>query len=409
MNDTPSSPYGEPDEPLNAASSADRPTFPYRELPPLSASSPLPQPLFDPPRRNQGLLIAVGLAVALGLASLTFMVGRVTAPDHGLATPVASTLAVVASEPSITVAADAVVPESAAGFGESEPSLVIPDGLEPVAAVAQMVGPAVVQIETTAGVGSGVIYDTEGLILTAAHVVDGATTVTVRLSDGTTVQGTVVGLHDGTDVAVVSIPGRADLPTAQLALGVDPVVGSLAVALGSPYGLDQTVTAGVVSAIRTVGSVGMVQTDAAINPGNSGGPLVDRFGRVIGINDQIYTRSGANAGVGFAISIDIAALVADQLVAGQEVQLARLGVSSTPATGAIAGAVVRDVAVGSAASDAGLEVGDLIVAIDGRVIQDSGDLRAEIISTAPGTEVELLVIRGGNEIIVLAILGSASF
>ena len=196
------------------------------------------------------------------------------------------------------------------------------EGLEPVAAIAEAVGPAVVQIETTSGVGSGVIYDASGLILTAAHVVDGASVVLVRLSDGTAVQGTVVGAHAETDVAVVSIAGSADLPIAELAIGVDPDVGSLAVALGSPFGLDQTVTAGVVSAVRTVGGIGMVQTDAAINPGNSGGPLVDRLGRIIGINDQIFTLGGANEGVGFAISIDIAVLVADQLVAGEEVRLA---------------------------------------------------------------------------------------
>ena len=283
------------------------------------------------------------------------------------------------------------------------------EGLEPVAAIAEAVGPAVVQIETTSGVGSGVIYDASGLILTAAHVVDGASVVLVRLSDGTAVQGTVVGAHAETDVAVVSIAGSADLPIAELAIGVDPDVGSLAVALGSPFGLDQTVTAGVVSAVRTVGGIGMVQTDAAINPGNSGGPLVDRLGRVIGINDQIFTLGGANEGVGFAISIDIAVLVADQLVAGEEVRLARLGVSSTTMTDGTAGALVQEVVDGSAAADAGLQVGDLIVAIDGRAIRSSGDLRAEIISTSPGTSVELSVLRSGTAITLQAVLGSATF
>lgn len=283
------------------------------------------------------------------------------------------------------------------------------DGLEPVAAIARAVGPAVVQIETSFGVGSGVIYDSSGLILTAAHVVEGVTEVIVRFSNGTAIEGTVVGTHEPTDVAVVSIPGSPDLPTAVLAIGIDPSIGSLAVALGSPFGLDQTVTAGVVSAVRTIGGVGMVQTDAAINPGNSGGPLVDRLGRVIGINDQILTRSGASQGVGFAIAIDIAVLVADQLVAGEEVRLARLGVSSTTMTDGVAGALVQEVVEDSAAAAAGLQIGDLIVAIGGRPIRSSGDLRAEIISLSPGTPVTLTVVRDGVEITVRAVLGSATF
>ena len=373
----------------------------------VSASDPSHRdiPSIASPRPHRAL-VGVGMALAVGLVSVAFALGRLSAPDVNLAVPVVTSLEsdnVVTTTPSTTTAVTTDVIPSPRLAAE------IPDGIEPVAAVARQVGPAVVQIETAGGVGSGVIYDTFGLILTAAHVVGDANTVTVRLSDGTSVQGTVVGTHDGTDVAVVSIPGRPDLPTAALAIGLDPMIGSLAVALGSPFGLDQTVTAGVVSAIRTIGGVGMIQTDAAINPGNSGGPLVDRLGRVIGINDQIFTQSGSNEGVGFAISIDIAALVADQLVAGEEVRLARLGVSSITVTNGTAGALVQEVVSGSAAERAGLQVGDLIVAIDGRSIHDSGDLRAEIISTLPGTAVDLSVVRNGASIIVTAILGSATF
>ena len=358
--------------------------------------------------RSQRPLVATGFAIALALASLAFVLGRmsVSSSAPGSMVPVTTTLD---ASPLETARPS---PTTLAPQDESPEDLVdrlTLEGLEPVAAIAEAVGPAVVQIETTSGVGSGVIYDASGLILTAAHVVDGASVVLVRLSDGTAVQGTVVGAHAETDVAVVSIAGSADLPIAELAIGVDPDVGSLAVALGSPFGLDQTVTAGVVSAVRTVGGIGMVQTDAAINPGNSGGPLVDRLGRVIGINDQIFTLGGANEGVGFAISIDIAVLVADQLVAGEEVRLARLGVSSTTMTDGTAGALVQEVVDGSAAADAGLQVGDLIVAIDGRAIRSSGDLRAEIISTSPGTSVELSVLRSGTAITLQAVLGSATF
>ncbi len=368
---------------------------------PITTSTPAPAPP-APPARSQAPLVVTGVLVALALAALAFVLGRNSATSDVVSLPVVATTVTTEPPPTPTT-----VPATTATT--EAPLVSIPDGIEPVAAIAAQVGPAVVQLETGSGVGSGVIYDPSGLILTAAHVVEGATEVRVRLADGTAVDGTIVGTHGPTDVAVVSISTERDLPVAELALGVDPSIGSLAVALGSPFGLDQTVTAGVVSAIRTVGGVGMVQTDAAINPGNSGGPLVDRLGRVIGINDQIFTRSGANDGVGFAISIDIASLVAEQLVAGEEVQLARLGVSSQSVSDGTAGALIQEIAPGSAADDAGLLVGDVIVAIDGQTIRNSGELRAEIISTAPGTVVELAVIRDGEEIVVPAVLGSASF
>ena len=399
MNDPFSSPHDEDPKPADP--------FPQGEIPGYRLSIPsIPIATTSSvqtlkPNRTAPLVLT-GLLLAGALASLTFVLGRMSVTSVESAVPVfveTTVATLLDASPSTVVESE----EPASGL------LEIPDSAEPVAAIAAHVAPAVVQIETLTGVGSGVIYDASGLILTAAHVVDTASEVTVRLFDGRTVAGTVVGLHAETDVAVVRIVGETNLPTAELAVGIDPRVGSLAVALGSPFGLDQTVTAGVVSAVRTIGGVGMVQTDAAINPGNSGGPLVDRLGRVIGINDQIFTQSGSNEGVGFAISIDIAVLVADQLTAGQEVQLARLGVSSTTLTDGAAGALVQEVDAGSAAAAADLQVGDLIVAIDERVIRNSGDLRAEIISTAPGTVVDLTVLRDGVEIMLQATLGSASF
>ena len=200
-----------------------------------------------------------------------------------------------------------------------------------------------------------------------------------------------------------------DLTVATLAVDEEIRVGSLAVAMGSPFGLDQSVTAGIVSAVdRSVSGVSMVQTDAAINPGNSGGPLVDARGHVIGINDQIFTNSGGNEGVGFAISIDLAKLVADQIVAGQEVQLAFLGVSSTTSVDNRAGALVQEVVTGSAAADAGIEVGDLIIAVNGGQVGSNQDLRGKIISTPPGENVTITVLRDGDRVELEATLGSSS-
>jgi len=274
-----------------------------------------------------------------------------------------------------------------------------------VALIAENVGPAVVQLDTNFGLGSGVIYDETGYILTAAHVIEGARTVKVRLADGRLFDGEIVGSHVPTDIAVVKIDGP-DLPVAELATGVDTRVGALAVALGSPFGLDQSVTAGIVSAVdREISGVPMVQTDAAINPGNSGGPLVDGAGRVIGINDQIFTNSGGNEGIGFAVSIDLAKLVADQLVDGGDVQLSFLGVSSTTSDVNRAGALVQEVVSESAAELAGLEIGDLIIAVDGDRIASAADLRVNIINTAPGTEITLDILRNGEPTTLTAVLG----
>jgi putative serine protease PepD len=293
---------------------------------------------------------------------------------------------------------------------------VVNGGAEPVAAVASAVAPSVVQLETRAGLGSGVVYDDKGLILTAAHVVEDASTVTVRTASGSAVSGKVVGTSPEFDVAVVQVDASklpADsLPAATLATGVPLVVGQLAVAIGSPFGLDQTVTSGIVSAIdRPVdtlqGAVGMIQTDAPINPGNSGGALADRGGRIIGINDAIQSASGGNEGVGFAIPIDIAKSVADQLVAGKPVQYGFLGVqfsSSAPTSG---GAVIADVVSGSPADKSGLQSGDRVVAIDGHMVQTPTDAVARIRSAQPGDTLTITVARGGHNVDIQVTLAAS--
>jgi putative serine protease PepD len=286
---------------------------------------------------------------------------------------------------------------------------------EPIAAVAAAVGPAVVQIETARGLGSGVLYDTEGHILTAGHVVaDGRGTVTVRLSDGTTRPGKVLGADTTADIAVVSIdPSGLSLTPAVLATGVPVVVGQTAVAVGSPFGLDQTVTAGIISAVNrpfstTNAAIDMLQTDAPINPGNSGGALADRQGRIIGINDAIASSSGSNAGVGFAIPIDTAKAVADQIVAGQPVTFAFLGISSRDGGSGLvgSGAVVAEVSPASPAATAGLEVGDVVTAIDGTIVTGSVDLGAAIRAHQPGDSITLTLNRNGRTLTQAVTLGS---
>ena len=223
---------------------------------------------------------------------------------------------------------------SAVAAGTAATNTIDPNTNEPIAAVAAAVSPTVVQIETRLGLGSGFVYDADGHILTAAHVVEGAgKTVNVRLADGSVHKGDVIGSDNASDVAVVKIDPVANLQVANLALGVKVEVGQTAVAIGSPFGLDQTVTAGIVSAVDRPqetpgGAIDMYQIDAPINPGNSGGPVADRQGRVFGMSDSIITQTGENVGVGFLVPIDLAKAVADKLVSGEPVEFAFLGISS---------------------------------------------------------------------------------
>ncbi len=335
------------------------------------------------PRRRRGWrMAAVALLVAVvGVGA--FFLGRWAGSNGSEAAPEVSTTAAATT----------------ATIGASE---------EPVADVAAALSPSVVQVETRNGVGSGVIIRPDGYILTAAHVVAGSREVTVRLADGTRLDGTLVGADPNSDVAVVRVE-ESGLPAAATTTGIR--VGQMAIAIGSPWGLDQTVTSGVVSsAARTVvGSDGvprtMIQTDAPINPGNSGGALADRHARVIGINSAIYSSSGGSDGVGFAIPIDTALSVADRLIAGEEIRTALLGVEGTdPVTGPL-GALITGVVPDSPADEAGLRVGDLITAFDGRTIQSFADLGAAVRAAAPGDTVTLAVTRQGEEITIPVTLG----
>jgi putative serine protease PepD len=294
-----------------------------------------------------------------------------------------------------------------AGIPTAVVSAPIKAGDEPVAAVAKALLPTVVELTVQTqqgdGLGSGVIYDRNGYILTAAHVVEGADQVTVRLADGTRLRGQVLGTDTANDVGVVKVD-RGNLPAAPLAVNVPLQVGQLAVAIGSPFRLEGSVTAGVVSATNRILSDGqsagreVIQTDAPINPGNSGGVLADREGRVIGINSAIRSDgSNGNIGIGFAVPIDIAARSATAIVQHKALQTGFLGVSTGDPTSGRGGALIQDVTANSPAAKAGLQAGDLVVALDGQTVTSQDDLISRIRDHKPGDRVTLKVVRDGNE------------
>lgn len=338
------------------------------------------------PRRS-GLRIVGVVLLVFALLGSGVGIGRLLDDDEGaLAT-------------ATTAAADATT---------TAPTPVIVPGEEPVADVAAALLPSMVQIDTAFGLGSGFFYES-GLILTAAHVVEGTDQVTVRFADGQLDEGTVLGSNVANDIAVVQVD-RTDVPPAPLALDEDLRVGQLAIAIGSPWGLEQTVTSGIVSAVdRPVRSQGgaqvLVQTDASINPGNSGGALADREGRVIGVNIQIFTTTGANSGVGFAVPISLAHQLAGQIVAGTPIETAFLGVSGEDATGDRAGALVTSVEPNGPAATAGIAVGDIVVAVDAQSVMSITDLVGRIRSYTPGETVVLDVVRDSETITIRATLG----
>ena len=270
----------------------------------------------------------------------------------------------------------------------------------------------------TRGQGSGFIISADGLILTNAHVVKDATEVTVKLTDRREFVAKVLGADPQTDVAVLKIDAK-NLPVVKLGSTSDLRVGEWVLAIGSPFGFENSVTAGVVSAkgrsLPDDGFVPFLQTDVAVNPGNSGGPLFNARGEVVGINSQIYSRTGGYQGVSFAIPIELAVRVKDQIVATGEARHARLGVSVQEINQAFAdsfklakpeGALVASVEKNSPAAKAGLEPGDVIQQIDGKPIVASGDLPAYIGQTLPGQKVQLGIWRQGESKQLSATLGS---
>jgi serine protease Do len=268
--------------------------------------------------------------------------------------------------------------------------------------------------------GSGFIVSPDGLVLTNAHVVDGAKEVTVKLIDHREFKAKVLGFDKTSDIAVLKIEAKG-LPTVRLGNSDKLGVGDYVLAIGAPFGLEETATAGIVSATgRSLpgdGAVPFIQTDAAVNPGNSGGPLFDATGAVVGINSQIYTNSGGYQGVSFAIPINLAQGIEQQIVKTGKAEHGRLGIqiqnvnqslAQSFKLSAPAGALVAQVEPGSAAARAGIKAGDVIQKYNGNAIIDAGQLSVQVNAAAPGEKATLDVVRDGKPMTITATIGSAS-
>jgi len=266
--------------------------------------------------------------------------------------------------------------------------------------------------------GSGFIVSPDGLILTNAHVVAGANEVTVRLTDKREFKAKIVGIDRATDVAALKIDAR-ELPTVSIGNPDDVRPGQWVLAIGSPFGMDSTVTAGIVSAkfraLPDENYVSFIQTDVAVNPGSSGGPLLDLKGDVIGMNSQIYSNTGGYEGLSFAIPIDVAMKVKDQLVKYGKVERGRIGVTIQPLNQDLAnsfglakadGALVSAVEKGSPAEKAGLKPGDVILKFNGQAITDAMLLSVKVAQLRPGMSATLEIWRDGSAKDVSVTLGS---
>jgi serine protease Do len=268
------------------------------------------------------------------------------------------------------------------------------------------------------GLGSGFVVSADGLILTNAHVVHEAQRVTVKLSDHREFKAKVLGADPVTDIAVLKIDAK-DLPTVRPGSTSNLSVGDYVLAIGAPYGFEESATAGIVSAkgrsLPGDSFVPFIQTDVAVNPGNSGGPLFDSTGAVVGINSQIYSNTGGYEGLSFAIPIDVALHVESQIVAHGKIEHARLGVTIQPIDQALAqsfkldapaGALVSKVEPDSAAARAGIKPGDIILKYDGEPLFDSGQLSARVGMAEPGDSIKLDIWRDGKPLKIEAKLGT---
>jgi len=260
--------------------------------------------------------------------------------------------------------------------------------------------------EQPRGVGSGFILSSDGMVMTNAHVVDGADEVIVTLTDKREFKAKIIGADKRSDIALLKIEATG-LPAVKVGDVSRLKVGEWVMAIGSPFGLDNTVTAGIVSAKQrdTGDYLPFIQTDVAINPGNSGGPLINMRGEVVGVNSQIYSRSGGSMGISFAIPMDEAYRVSEQLRVSGRVTRGRIGVQIDQVTKEIAeasglgkaqGALVRGVESGSPAEKAGVEAGDIITKFEGKVVEKSSDLPRVVGATKPGTRSSLTVFRRGS-------------
>jgi len=272
--------------------------------------------------------------------------------------------------------------------------------------------------EPRQSLGSGLIVEADGYVLTNNHVIENAGMIMVRLSDEEEYEARVVGRDPRTDLALLKIQGRREFPTVKLGDSDSLRVGEWVLAIGNPFGLEQTVTAGIVSAKGRVIGAGpyddFIQTDAAINPGNSGGPLFSTRGEVVGINSAIFSQTGGSIGIGFAIPINLAKELMPQLKTAGRVRRSWLGIAIAPVTPELAqklgragreGAVVAEVVPNGPAARSGVRTGDLIVALQGKPIRRAEELPRLTARIPVGSDVELAVVRDGKELAVKVRLG----
>ena len=263
----------------------------------------------------------------------------------------------------------------------------------------------------TQGLGSGVIISTDGYVLTNNHVVEGADRISIDLTDGRTFQAEIVGTDEKSDVAVLKVNADVELPTVPIGNSDDLKVGQWVLAIGNPFGLQHTVTYGIVSAIGRA-DMGIadiedfIQTDAAINPGNSGGALVNLRGELVGINTAILSKSGGYQGIGFAIPVNLATRIKDQLIEHGEVAAGYLGINYQTLTtdmadalgvGTESGVLIDTVHPESPAENAGLQRGDVIVAIDGAKVKNDGDYQKRIGLAGPDKRISIEIWRGNKK------------
>jgi len=380
------------------------------------------------PKTFSRSLVALAVAVALGggyvgrdmiesahaATAIEASAGRAVATPAGAELPDFTRLVQKYGPAVVNITVNEIVPAAQAApqlpFDENDPfyqffkhfGIPVPQNKEPVR-----------------GMGSGFIVSPDGYILTNAHVVANAKDVTVKLSDRREFKAKVVGADRRTDVALIKIDAT-DLPTVKFGDPKAVKPGEWVAAIGSPFGFENSVTVGVVSAtgraLPDSSYVPFIQTDVAVNPGNSGGPLFDLAGEVIGINSQIFTRTGGYQGVSFAIPIDVALRVKDQLIAHGRVIRGQLGVTVQEMNQPLAasfgmksatGALVSSVEKGSPAERAGLKPGDVILKIDGTPVEHSGQLARRIAETKPGTRADLVVWRDGATQSLDAVVGEA--
>ena len=393
---SPATIQNEPIAPAPEVAGAPNPSSPSVDSVPVKSLS-----LDSERRRSPWLLAAATFALGGIVGAGSFGLGQYFAEDGTVVqNPVITTAAAPAPTTTPGTAPDVVpIPDSAPAIG-----------VEPAADVARIIGPSVVQVETNFGQGSGVVYAND-LILTNQHVIDGADDVRIRTEDGRVFDVEVLGADARNDIAVLSAPG-SDLPVATIGSSAALEPGQLTVAIGSPFQLQQTVTAGIVSSVnRPVPNIeggvsAMIQTDAPINPGNSGGALANRNGELIGINASIRTdgTGNSNVGIGFAIPIDTAVEVAQRIVNGDSLDRGVLGVSSGGTQDLDVGVPISEVTAGSGADIGGIELDDRILTIDGVPVSNIGELTGLVQSHFSGDVVELEILRGADSITLEATL-----